>query len=100
MTPEQITAIAERMAKTHYADDAVFDSNMFGHESPATRNVIKGFGTAAKIFIPHLLDLMGRVKHANSCLFIQGVVGGYDPPPECTCGWDDRLTAIKQLIEP
>lgn len=86
-TNEDVKAISERMALNEY-----------GGQQPCERYY--GFRGACDTLLPHILSLMARVKHANSCLFIQGVVGGYDPPPECTCGWDDRLTAIKQLIEP
>lgn len=91
MTTEQITAIAERMAKKLLPDTL-----------PPWSARKKGYTESLELVLPHLLDLMGRVEHEPGCEFTnpwnQQLMRINHKP--CTCGLDDRLTAIKQLIEP
>lgn len=46
----------------------------------------------------HLLDLMGRVTHDFKCPLYDGHPSRANE--SCECGLSERLTAIKQLIEP
>lgn len=99
-TPEQIAALAERMSESALPGPSYWIQRA-------------GFKHAANLLLPHLLDLVGRVKHSSECHR-----NGYWSPPDeagiqrwnhstCTCGLSDLLSAvyaldpsIKQLIEP
>lgn len=38
-----------------------------------------------------LKDFAPFIEHHNWCLYVQGVIGGYDNPPACSCGLDKLL---------
>lgn len=104
MTTEQITAIAKRMALAECPDPAMLDYTALGAlvrwKADCNRmyDVRGGFVAAAKLFLPHLLDLMGRVTHDFKCPLYDGHPSRANE--SCECGLSERLTAIKQLIEP
>jgi len=79
-TKEDVKAIAERMADAVGGDIDYYE----------------GYRDAAKDFLPHILSLMARVKHANDCMVHQPEWMG----AKCTCGLSDELKSIESLIHP
>ena len=50
----------------------------------ALQNDADGYAAALSDFAPF-------IDHRNWCLYVQGVIGGYDNPPACSCGLDKLL---------
>lgn len=67
MTTEQITAIAERVALDAYPG-LTRPLNHADHADPR-----HAYAYAVETFLPHLLDLMGRVRHGRECVLVEYV---------------------------
>ena len=64
----------------------------------AVREVAQPLADERDAYRGHLLDLMGRVTHDFKCPLYDGHPSRANE--SCECGLSERLTAIKQLIEP
>mgnify|MGYP006921396602 CR=1 FL=1 len=93
-TKEDVKAIAERMALV------ALPGSGYGIQRA-------GFEHAANVLLPHILSLMGRVKHADDCESLEGpdyapMGDNYVPVPHteppCSCGLDAELKSIESLI--
>ncbi len=91
-TKEDVKAIAERMALV------ALPGSGYGIQRA-------GFEHAANVLLPHILSLMGRVKHADDCSFGQEqyaiLIGHASPtadPKPCDCGLQALLEDVDKLL--